>query len=153
MTKIKLDKKQILEYQKNRFPFLMIDYATEVIPGKSSKGYKLLPEGEWFFSVHWEDDPNMPGMLQVEALIQMTSLALLTLEGNKGKILYLLGADKLKFYKKVIPNSKLFLDTSVIDFKRGIARCKGIATVENTKVCEAEYRLLLPEELIKYKKL
>ena len=58
MTKIKLDKKQILQYQKNRFPFLMIDYATEVIPGKSSKGYKLLPEGEWFFSVHWEDDPD-----------------------------------------------------------------------------------------------
>jgi 3-hydroxymyristoyl/3-hydroxydecanoyl-(acyl carrier protein) dehydratase len=26
---------------------------------------------EWFFKVHWPNDPNMPGMLQIEALVQM----------------------------------------------------------------------------------
>jgi len=39
-TKMCLDKKGILEYQKNRSPYLMIDYATEVVPGLSSKGFK-----------------------------------------------------------------------------------------------------------------
>ncbi len=42
MTKIILDKKGIYEYQKNRDPYLMIDYASEIIPGKSAKGYKDL---------------------------------------------------------------------------------------------------------------
>ena len=42
MNKMILDKKGILEYQQNREPYLMIDYATEVIPGKSAKGYKDL---------------------------------------------------------------------------------------------------------------
>ena len=54
----------------------MIDYATEVIPGESSKGYKDLNKDEWFFKVHWPNDPNMPGMLQVEALVQMSALCL-----------------------------------------------------------------------------
>ena len=34
------DKKGICEYQKNKDPYLMIDCASEIIPGKSAKGYK-----------------------------------------------------------------------------------------------------------------
>ena len=62
-----LNKKQILEYQQNKPPYLMIDCAEEIIPGKSAKGYKDLNFDEWFFKVHWPKDPNMPGMLQVES--------------------------------------------------------------------------------------
>ena len=51
--KIRLDKKEILEYQQNRDPYLLIDEATEVIPGKSAKGFKVLKKDEWFFEVHW----------------------------------------------------------------------------------------------------
>ena len=38
---IKLDKK-ILELQKNRDPYLMIDYVDELIPGVSANGYKVI---------------------------------------------------------------------------------------------------------------
>ena len=48
MKAITLDKKKILEYQQNRDPYLMIDYATEVIPGVSSNGYKDFKNDEWF---------------------------------------------------------------------------------------------------------
>ena len=97
---MKLSNKEILEYQKNRPPYLMIDYAEEVIPGKSARGYKDLKEDEWFFKVHWPEDPNMPGMLQVEALVQMCALSLLTMPGNKGKLVYLISADKIILKKK-----------------------------------------------------
>ena len=73
--KLKLDKNQIYEYQQNREPYLLIDEATEVIPGKSAKGFKILKNNEWFFKVHWPNDPNMPGMLQIESLVQMSALA------------------------------------------------------------------------------
>ena len=39
---MKLTKKEILEYQQNRPPYLMIDFVDEVIPGKSARGYKDL---------------------------------------------------------------------------------------------------------------
>ena len=113
MKKLILDKEAIYQYQQNREPYLMIDHASEVIPGISSKGYKDLKKDEWFFEVHWPDDPNMPGMLQIEALVQMSSLAILTLPNNKGKIMYLSSSNNLKFMKKVIPNSRLNIETKI----------------------------------------
>ena len=64
------------------------------------EGYKNLSKDEWFFKVHWPEDPNMPAMLQTEAMVQMTAMALLTLPKNKGKLVYLLSAKKLQFKKK-----------------------------------------------------
>ena len=150
MKKIELDKKNIEEYQQNRDPYLMIDYATEVIPGVSSKGYKKLTEDEWFFKVHWPSDPNMPGMLQIEALVQMSSLAILTLPTNKNKILYLVNATNLKFKKKIIPNDKLEMKTKILSFKRGIANCKGDGYVNNDLACSAEFTLILPDKIKSY---
>ena len=102
MKKISLDKQGIHEHQQNREPYLLIDYATEIVPGKSAKGYKDLPSDEWFFKVHWPNDPNMPGMLQIEALVQMCALSILSLPGNKGKVVYLTSANNIKFIKKII---------------------------------------------------
>ena len=121
MKKLVLDKKAICEYQQNREPYLMIDYAKEIIPGQISKGYKDLKEGEWFFKVHWPNDPNMPGMLQIEALVEMCALSILTLPGNKGKTMYLTSANNLKFVKKIIPGDKLHINTEVKSYKRGLA--------------------------------
>ena len=150
MKILSLNKNEICEYQQNRDPYLMIDFATEVVPGKSAKGYKDLSEKEWFFKVHWPGDPNMPGMLQVEALVQMSSLAILTLPNNKGKIMYLVSSDKIKFIKKIIPNSRFNLESKIKYFKRGIASCEGSGFVNNELVCKAEFNLILPEEIKQY---
>jgi 3-hydroxyacyl-[acyl-carrier-protein] dehydratase len=148
---MELDKSQILEYQQNRDPYLMIDYVTDFKPGEYSKGFKKLNENDWFFKVHWPGDPNMPGMLQVEAMVQMSSIAILTLPGNKGKILYLTSVDKIKLKKKIIPNDKLILETEIIRFSRGLAKCTGKGYVDSKIACEAEFNLILVDELKKYK--
>ena len=148
---ISLDKKQILDYQQNKPPYLMIDEATEIIPGESAKGYKELKIDEWFFKVHWENDPNMPGMLQVEALVQMSALAMLTLPGNKGKVMYLTSANNMKFIKKIIPGMRLDIETYIKSFKRGLAVCNGIGLINNEIACKASFNLILPDEIKKYK--
>ena len=147
---MKLNKEQILEYQQNRPPYLMIDFAEEVIPGKSAKGYKDFKEDEWFFKVHWPKDPNVPGMLQIEALVQMSALSILSLPGNKGKIMYLTSANNIKFIKKIIPNKRLYIETKVKSFKRGLATCEGLGLIEKQVACKAEFNLILPEEIKKY---
>ena len=147
---MKLDKKQILEYQQNRPPYLMIDFAEEVVPGKSARGYKDFKEDEWFFKVHWPSDPNVPGMLQIEALVQMSALSILSLPGNKGKVMYLTSANNIKFIKKIIPNKRLYIETKVKNFKRGLAICEGLGLIEKQIACKAEFNLILPEEIKKY---
>ncbi len=150
MKKIILDKKGICEYQKNRDPYLMIDYATEIVPGISAKGYKDLNQDEWFFKVHWENDPNLPGMLQIEALVQMSALSILTLPGNKGKVMYLTSANNIKFMKKIVPECRFNIETKIKNYKRGVANCFGIGKINNETACMAEFSLILPDELKKY---
>ena len=150
MKSLSLDKKGIYEYQQNREPYLLIDFATEIIPGKSAKGYKDLNEDEWFFKVHWPNDPNMPGMLQIEALVQMCALSILCLPGNKGKVMYLTSANNLKFIKKIVPDTRFYIETKIFSFKRGLAICEGEGLVNNEVVCKASFNLVLPEEIKKY---
>ena len=147
---MKFNKEQILEYQQNRPPYLMIDFAEEVLPGKSAKGYKDFKEDEWFFKVHWPDDPNVPGMLQIEALVQMSALSILSLPDNKGKVMYLTSANNIKFIKKIIPNKRLYIETKIKSFKRGLAICEGSGFIEKQMACKAEFNLILPEEIKKY---
>ena len=142
-----LDKKLILEFQKNKPPYLMIDFATEVVPGKSAKGYKDLGNNEWFFEVHWEGDPNMPGMLQIEALVQMSALSILTLPGNKGKVVYLVSANNLKFRKKVVPGDRLLLQTELISWRRGFGKAQGTGYVKDKMACSVEFEFVMPSIL------
>ena len=151
MKILKLDKKKIYEYQQNREPYLMIDYASEVIPGVSAKGYKDFKKDDWIFKVHWKNDPNVPGMLQIESLVQMSALSILSMPGNKGKVVYLVSANNLKFAKKILPNSRLNLETSIKSLKRGIANCEGKGFVNEELACKAEFILILPEEIKKFK--
>ena len=150
MNKLTLNLDGIKEYQQNREPYLMIDFANEIVPGVSAKGYKFLKKDEWFFKVHWPNDPNMPGMLQIESLVQMCALSILSLPGNKGKVCYLTSATNLKFFKKILPDSKLYIDTKVKSFKRGMASCSGIGSINNEIVCKADFNLILPDEIKKY---
>lgn len=149
---MKLSKKEILEYQQNRDPYLMIDYVEELIPGKKAKGYKDLKPDEWFFKVHWPNDPNMPGMLQIESLVQMCALSLLLMPGNKGKLVYITSATNLKFKRKVLPNDRLLIDTKVIKYNRGLAKCQGIGKVKDNLACSADFDIVLPHVINYYKK-
>ena len=150
MKTLTLDKKGIYEYQQNREPYLMIDHASEVIPGVSAKGYKDFKIDEWFFKVHWKNDPNVPGMLQIEALVQMCALSILSLPANKGKVVYLTSANNLKFFKKIMPGKRLYINTKIKSFKRGVAVCEGEGLIEKNVACKAEFNLILPEEIKKY---
>tara|TARA_S200000501_G_C20777918_1_gene723600 strand:- start:105 stop:569 length:465 start_codon:yes stop_codon:yes gene_type:complete len=151
MKTLCLDNKGILEYQKNRFPYLMIDVAEEILPGKSAKGFKNLSSNEWFFKCHFPGDPNMPGMLQIESMVQMSALIILTLPNNKGKIMYISKLKKAIFKKKVLIGDKFLIITNLKSFKRGIASFVAKAFVRESKVSEAEFDLVLPQELNKYK--
>ena len=126
----------------------MMDYATKVVPGKYVEGYKILKKKDWFFKVHWPGDPNMPGMLQVEAMVQMSSLIILTLPGMKNKIFYLTGANDIKFYKKIIPGDKLKIISKLISSNRGLFKFNLRDMYLIVLFVKASFTLVLPTALI-----
>ena len=141
---MKLNKKQIIKIQKNRDPYLLIDYATKIVPGKSIEGYKNLKKNEWFFKVHWHGDPNMPGMLQVEAMVQMSSLIIFTLPNINEKTLYLANATNIKFFKKIIPGDKLEILSKLVSSNRGLYKFEAEGYVKKKIACKADFTLILP---------
>ena len=141
---MKLNKKQIIKIQKNRDPYLLIDYATKIVPGKLVEGFKILKKNEWFFKVHWPGDPNMPGMLQVEAMVQMSSLAVFTLPKIKNKTLYLADANNIKFFKKIIPGDKLKIKSKLISSSRGLFKFESEGHIGKEIACKANFTLILP---------
>ena len=100
--------------------------------------------------MHWPKDPNMPGMLQIEALVQMAALTILTMPDNKGKVVYLVSADNLKFKKKIIPGDRLKIETKLITWKRGMGNCTGKGTVNGEVACSADFNLILPDKVKNY---
>jgi len=147
---MKLDLNGIHAYQQNRHPYLFIDHVDEVIPGKIANGFKDMKNDEWFFKVHWPTDPNVPGMLQIEAMVQMAALTILTLPNNKGKVVYLVSADKIIFKKKIVPGDRLYIKTKLNSWSRGIGKCSGLGTVDNQTACKADFTLVLPELVKNY---
>ena len=146
MKSFSLYSSELLKYQPNRPPFLMIDYVTKVIPGKSAEGYKNLVESEWFFPIHFPGNPNMPGALQLEALAQMLTVAITTLPGNKGKVTHAI-SHQVKFKKEVLPGRKYQIKTQVKSWKRGICRGFGQGFTDGEIACEAEMIITIPEIL------
>lgn len=151
MKSLYLDNNKILAFQQNRYPYLMIDIAENVVPGKSAIGYKNLTSNDWFFRCHFPGDPNMPGLLQIEAIVQIAALTILTLPGNKGKVMYLSKLLNSKFKKKVLIGDKLYLHAELKSYKRGIAKFYGKGIVNDHKVCDAEFELVLPDEVDKFR--
>ena len=60
------------------------------------------------------------------------------------------GLNSDEILKKIDPNSKLYIETKLKSFKRGLAICEGVGLIGNKIACKADFNLILPEEIKKY---
>ena len=148
---LRLDLIGLHEYQQNRHPYLLVDAADEVVPGVRAKGHKDLTENDWFFPVHFPGNPMMPAMLQMEAMVQLGALTVLTLPGNKGKVVYLASANNLKFSRKVVPGHRFEIEAKLLSWKRGVGTCSGTGSVQGEIACRADFTIVLPDVLDQYR--
>ena len=146
MNSFSLDSVALQEYQPNRYPFLMVDGISEVLPGKYAKGFKNLTMNEWYFPIHFPGAPNMPGALQLEALAQVFTIALTTQVGLKGKITHAL-AHQVRFKREVKPGEVFQMEVTVQSWNRGIGVGLGIGRVGSEIACEAHMTIAIPEIL------
>ncbi|WP_244833062.1 3-hydroxyacyl-ACP dehydratase FabZ [Clostridium sp. BJN0001] len=133
-----LDIEQIREILPHRYPLLLVDRVTEIVEGKSVKGYKNLTANEEFFQGHFPQKPVMPGVLMIEALAQTGAVAILRMDEFKGKLPILAGTNKVRFKRQVIPGDRLDLECEIVRLKGHIGIGKGKASVDGNLACEAE---------------
>jgi 3-hydroxyacyl-[acyl-carrier-protein] dehydratase len=112
-----LNIKEIMDIIPHRQPFLLIDRIEELEPGKRAVGTKCVSYNEPFFMGHFPKEPVMPGVLIIEALAQVGTVAMLSMPENKGKIGYFGGINSAKFKRRVIPGDVLTLEVEIIKQK------------------------------------
>lgn len=140
-----LDIRQIQEIIPHRPPFLLIDRILEVEAGKRAVGIKNVTMNEPFFTGHFPQYPVMPGVLIVEALAQVGTVAILMVEANRGKIGFFAGIDNFRFRGQVTPGDTLTMEVEIIRLKGIIGKGKAVAKVGDNVVAEGEIMFALKD--------
>jgi 3-hydroxyacyl-[acyl-carrier-protein] dehydratase len=137
-----LNKGQILELLPHREPMLLIEELHDIIKLSSATAIVHVRTDSFFVQGHFPDNPVMPGVLIVEAFGQ--AAAALTAHGldketYDNKLVFLMGIEKARFRKPVIPNCKLELKIEAIRTHGRVWKYKGEAFVSGNKMADAQW--------------
>jgi len=135
------DVRKVMEFLPHRYPFLMIDRVVEYEAGKRLLALKNVTYNEPQFTGHFPHNPIMPGVLVIEALAQATgllSMKTLTDRGEDFGEYYLVGIDKARFKRSVVPGDQLMIEAVFKKNKRNIWSFSASAMVDGELVVSAE---------------
>ncbi len=139
---------EIKEYLPHRYPFLLIDRVVSLEKDKRIVAIKNVTANEPFFQGHFPHYAVMPGVLIVEAMAQAAAILSLKSLGmkNDGKsVYYFVGIDGARFKRPVTPGDTLTLEVEQITARRGMAKFKAVAKVDDKVASEAELLCALRE--------
>lgn len=102
---------ELLRRQSRRYPALLIDRIDECVAGHSARAHKCVSVNEPYFQGHFPDYPVMPGVLVIEALIQLATY--LSLNSGHGAPDAIASLDGVRFKRQVIPGDLLSLQVTM----------------------------------------
>lgn len=125
-------------------PFLMIDKVANIMPFKEGVGVKNIKKNEWFYKCHFfNDEPMMPGTLQIEAMLQ-TTIAVLFLK-NKQIEKYLITKCESKFFSKIRSAGTMKVIIQIIKEKNGIIESRGEIFFNKKKISNGIFKFINPK--------
>ncbi|MEM1084222.1 MAG: bifunctional UDP-3-O-[3-hydroxymyristoyl] N-acetylglucosamine deacetylase/3-hydroxyacyl-ACP dehydratase [Verrucomicrobiota bacterium] len=139
-----LDINDILKILPHRYPFLMVDRIVDFEGDSKCTGVKNVTVNEPFFPGHFPGHPIMPGVLQLEAMAQVSSIVMLRKPENVGKIGYFMSADKVKWRRPVLPGDTLYIEAEMTKSRGaiGTARCRCLVNGETASEAELKFALV-----------
>jgi len=139
---VPLDIPVLLDRLCYRYPSLLVDSVVEHLPGRRIVAVKNVTVNEDYFQGHFPGTPLMPGVMMIETLAQVATLLLLD-EGGEAptRRAVLRGVNDAKFRRQVVPGDRLRLAVTRERERRGLAVARGVATVADRAVAEAELLL------------
>jgi 3-hydroxyacyl-[acyl-carrier-protein] dehydratase len=140
--KTSLSKDQIIDLLPHREPMLLIDELINIKKLFSATAIVHVKKNSFFVNGHFPGNPVMPGVLIVEAFGQ--AAAALTADGidkatYENKLVFLMGIEKARFRKPVIPDCKLELNIEAIRSHGRVWKYKGEALVDGQRMADAQW--------------
>jgi 3-hydroxymyristoyl/3-hydroxydecanoyl-(acyl carrier protein) dehydratase len=121
----------------HRYPFLLVDRVDVRRPGEMVSGYRRLTSTDWWLA--GAPARAMPFTLVLEALAQTSGALIPDLaDGVDRTVAFFIGADRVRPRGPAMSGDELQLDITLLRWRRGICRARGIAHVEDAIVLTAE---------------
>ena len=119
--------------------YLLIDHITEYIPDESIRGIKNVAMSEDFLEFHFPKNPIMPGVLLLEALVQLSGW-LQAVSSDFSSWLLVSKVRKSNFYSFALPGDQVELEVQCMqDENPDLNVYRGIGTVKGKKKIVAEF--------------
>lgn len=138
--KLPIDVNGLFDYLPHRYPFLLVDRVTEMVPGAMVKGFKNITMNEALFNGHFPGQPIFPGVLMLEAMAQVSGVLAFETKGTRPAdgVTYLFGGvEKARFRRPVVPGDRLDMESKILADRSKMMKFEASAFVEGDLACSA----------------
>ncbi|MDP7425250.1 MAG: 3-hydroxyacyl-ACP dehydratase FabZ [Rhodospirillales bacterium] len=143
-----IDIEKIVEMIPHRYPFLMIDRVSDLVPEESAVGHKNVTINEPHFQGHFPSKPIMPGVLIIEAMAQTSAVLVVhTLGGEaEGKLVYFMSVENAKFRRPVQPGDVMKIYVNTKQHRKAVWKFDGVAKVDEQIVAESTFTAMIIDQ-------
>ncbi|HLW64831.1 MAG TPA: 3-hydroxyacyl-ACP dehydratase FabZ family protein [Gemmataceae bacterium] len=119
--------------------FHLLDRIVSCEPGKALSGFKRLTMGEEYLADHFPGFPIMPGVLQLQALVEAASWLVRITDDFNESLVVLREVKAVKYASMVKPGNVLNVTVEITQRESGRTACKGKGECDGTQTVSAQF--------------
>src|SRR5260370_15847887 len=127
----------------HRYPFLFVDRILEFEEDRRIVGVKNVTSNERYFIAGPGGVPILPASILTEAMAQVGAVLILAKPGNRGRVIYFMGIDRVRYRHPVTSGDSVHFEAKVLRLRSKIGTLRGIARVDGRVVCEGQMTFAL----------
>jgi 3-hydroxyacyl-[acyl-carrier-protein] dehydratase len=128
--KLPLEIEDIKAILPHRYPFLLVDRILELEEDRRILGVKNVSADERYFIAGPGGHPVLPASILTEAMAQAGAVLILAKPENRGRVIYFMGIDRVRFRRPVVAGDTLMLEGTVVRLRGKMGSLRGRALVD-----------------------
>jgi 3-hydroxyacyl-[acyl-carrier-protein] dehydratase len=129
----------------HRSPFLLVDRIVELEPDRRVVGLKNVTSNERYFIAGPGGVPTVPASILTEATAQVGAVLILSKPENRGRLVYFMGIDRVRYRHPVVAGDQVRLEAEVLRLRSRMGSLRGRALVDGKVACEGEMTFALAD--------
>jgi 3-hydroxyacyl-[acyl-carrier-protein] dehydratase len=143
--RLPLEIEEIKRIIPHRSPFLLVDRIVELDPDRRVVGLKNVTSNERLFIAGPGGVPTVPASILTEATAQAGAVLILSRPENRGRLVYFMGIDRVRYRHPVVAGDQVRLEAEVLRMRSRMGSLRGRALVDGKVACEGEMTFALAD--------
>jgi 3-hydroxyacyl-[acyl-carrier-protein] dehydratase len=127
----------------HRYPFLFVDRILEFEEDRRIVGVKNVTSNERYFMAGPGGVPILPASILTEAMAQVGAVLILAKPGNRGRVIYFMGIDRVRYRRPVVAGDQVLFEATVVRLRSKMGTLRGVGRVDGKVVCEGQMTFAL----------